>query len=149
MRGGENHQHLYIHLDPYMLTKIDYVIRLLERIDRKVNTTLAEIDDLEAGVAEQTTVTASLKQVVDNMADQLDDIVDNETEIAALKARITAVSAAARGNTGVLAQLVLENTPAPPEPPTDGGNPIPPDGGTPPASGNTDTGSNTPPAPPA
>lgn len=86
------------------------VIQLLKDIQRKEEQMSQELDDLEVAVNENTSLDASIIQLVNGLAEQIEVLKDNPARLVALAASLRASSAA-------MAEAVQANTPQlPPDP---------------------------------
>ncbi len=73
---------------------------------------MAEIDDLLAAVAEVKTVEDSAVLAINGLVDRLDTLVANATDLASLKAAVTAETAVLRTNVVPLADAIAAVPPA-------------------------------------
>lgn len=90
---------------------------ILARLERKADKMLDNMSELESAISENTTVTGSVAILIDNLAQQLDEMADDAEELEALKGRIKGAATSLRANTTKLADKVEENTtPVPPPP---------------------------------
>lgn len=88
----------------------------LTTIQEKEEQELAEIDDLVAAVAAEKTVEDSTITLLTNLTDKINGLVQNATDLAALKTAITGVTASVASDTQALSDAVTANTPAAPAP---------------------------------
>ena len=81
----------------------------VDELINKENKTMAVIDDLQAELANNTTVVGSVKQLVQNIKAALDSAGTND-------AKLTEIKNALAANDQTLSDLVVANTPPPPPP---------------------------------
>lgn len=97
-----------------ILTELLEINRLLRKLTREVNTmssdSQAALDEMKAEVERNTTVTGSVKALIDGFIAAAGEAADDPEEIRALIATL-------KQNTDVLAAAVPANTPTPTEPP--------------------------------
>ena len=101
-----------------MLRKINERLKRIETLQlqilQKEVQELAEIDDLKAAVAAEETVEQSAITLLTTLTDKINTLVQNATDLGALKAAITGVTSSIQADTKGLADAVTANTPAVP-----------------------------------
>lgn len=109
-----------VHVGPITVTlidgavsgKLDVILEKLNTILTKEIAIMAELDDLTAAVARETTVEESATVLIRQIAAKLNQIVQNATELAAAKAAMAAAASQINANVDKLAEAVTTNTPA-------------------------------------
>ena len=99
---------------PEIEKQLNYIIGLLLMVLRKVGIVMANIDDLVAGVAQETTVESSLITLVGNIESQLKTALAGTTIPADVQAKIDAAFATVQSNIATVSAAVTANTPAAP-----------------------------------
>lgn len=92
-----------IHLHDY--TSQSEVIKELRHMS-------VELDNLRAEVARNTTVDQSVITLVNGLVQKLNDIVNSATELADMKAQVTALTSELASSNDAVAAEVTANTPA-------------------------------------
>ena len=107
--------HLHIHIEPD--PRIGVILEGVQQILGKVTDMAGEVERIEAGVGELTTVEESVEQLVGNLADEirlLRDQIASGNLPPEVAARLTAVADALDARKAKMAALVTNNTPSQP-----------------------------------
>lgn len=89
-------------------------ISILHRIEQKVNTMAATLDQVLKDVEEESTVIDSISELVKGLKQQLADALAGTTLPPAVQAKVDAVFAQAEANKAKLADALVANTPSEP-----------------------------------
>lgn len=106
--------HVYFHDDPKPCDHLAEIRNLLTEINERTKKMSAELDDLTAAVAENTTIDQSAITLIEGLAASIAALAANATDLAQLKAAITAKAADLRASSAALSTAVAANTPAAP-----------------------------------
>ncbi len=96
---------------------IEEVLDQLGLLRQEIKHMSQELDALQAAVAHNTTVDQSVITLVKGLAQQLRDVVANNTELADMKAAVTQMAADLESSNQAVADAVTENTPTTPPTP--------------------------------
>lgn len=105
---------IYIHdgRDDAILRSLQTIQSQLAAIQKTEGQITMEIDDLVAAVAKEKTVEDSTVALLTTLTGKINTLVQNATDLAALKAAITGVTASVNSDTQALSDAVVANTPA-------------------------------------
>ena len=99
--------HLYHHQDPTILTILQQMSQKLDSIQTKETHIMAQLDDLTAQVAQNTTVEGSALTLIQGLAAQLAAAIASGNPAA-----LTALQTQLKTSADALAAAVAANTPA-------------------------------------